>query len=256
MKIKIDKSKLAITHISLPKTKTKVNKLVFQEKNMTGSPEKEFDLFEKEVTDIVSKTEKITSDSFSTKLNIISSKFTKENKTDTLNKKCKQLAEKLVGLGDGQLAAIIYSLLIKINSDNVKIVEQLATNGLAIAKRFHDPVHIMARCENLRRIYSITEPQSDRLVKVLYDEKRALTNICKNYSGAQNRFMSISKKMKPLENYEKMLAAIKLQLAKIIKNKEPNNAIFELESAYELLCKYGKSKDTEQIEALLKELKN
>lgn len=256
MKIKINTDKLTAANIKQAKPKVKVNKLIFNENNATKNPEKEFDLFDREVTSIISRTEKITPDSFFGKLNMISTKFLNENKTDTLNKKCKYLAEKLVGLGDGKLAGIIYSLLIKINSDNIKMVEQLATNGLAIAKRFHDPVHIMARCEDLRKIYSITEPQSNRLVKVLYEEKRALNNICKDYSGAQNRFMSISKKMKPLQNYQIMLCRIKIQLAKIIKDSDPNNAIYELESAHEILSKYKKGKYLQEIEALLKELKN
>ncbi len=235
--------------------KAKIRKLVFNETKIKN-PEQEFDLFTKEVTSIVKRNEKITPDSFFAKLNALSQRLVGENKTNLLNNRGKQLAEKLVGLNNGDLAGIIYSMLIKINNNDTKLVEQLATNGLAIAKRFHDPVHIMARCEDLRKIYSITDPCSDKLLKVLYEEKRALNGICKNYSSAQNRFMTISKKMRPLENYQKMLIAIKIQIAKFLKDKNPNEAVKELNSAKEMLSQLGDGAYSKQIETLLNQLNN
>lgn len=237
----------------IKKDKPKVHKLVFDENNISN-PSKTFDLFEKQVTQIVSKKEKIEPSSFFGELNVLFNKFLESNQVDKINKNGIKFAEKLVGLGDGRLAAIIYSLLIKANEGNPELVERFATNGLAIAKRFNDPVHIMARCEDLRKIYNVTCPQSEKMLKVLYDEKRALNSITKNYESAKNRFQTISKEMKPVENYQIMQGAIQIQIAKILINTNKNAAIIELNSAYDLLKTIGKGKYTKEIENLLDEL--
>lgn len=252
MKIKLNKEN--IVRPIAKKTKPKINKLIFDE-NKLQNPEKAFDLFEHEVTRIVSKKEDVEPISFFAELKCIINKFLQNNQTEKLNKNSIRLAERLVGLGSGRLAGIIYSLLIKANSDNPELVVRLATNGLAIAKRFHDPVHIMARCEDLRRIYNVTCPQSEKMLKVLYEEKRALNSINKNYKSAQNRFITISKEMKSLDNYQIMQGAVQIQIAKILKNSNPQAAIAELESAYKLLTSIGKGKYTKEIEKLLQEIK-
>lgn len=237
----------------LEKAKPKVHKLKFDENNVVN-PNKAFDIFESQVTKIVTKKEKIDPSSFFAELNGLFNKFLESNQIDKINKIGTKFAEKLVGLGDSRLAAIIYSLLIKANEGNIELVERFATNGLAIAKRFNDPVHIMARCEDLRKIYNVTSPQSEKMLKILYDEKRALNSITKNYESAKNRFQTISKEMKPVENYKIMQGAVQIQIAKILQNTDKNAAISELNSAYNLLASVGKGKYTKEIKNLLNEL--
>lgn len=246
--------KLTDEIIEKRKAEPKIHKLRFTEENITN-PNKAFDIFESQVTKILTQKGKVDPSSFFAELNGISKKFLANNQLDRINKNNIKFAEKLVGLGDGRLAAIIYSLLIKLNSNNIELVERLATNGLAIARRFHDPVHIMARCEDLRKIYNETCPQSEKMLKILYEEKRALNSICKNYKGAQNRFQTISKEMKPIENYQIMQGAIQIQIAKILKSTNPKEAIKELESAYVMISNIGKGKYTKEIKKLLNELK-
>ena len=59
----------------------------------------------------------------------------------------------------------MYSLLLRINPKNSPIIEQIARNALLIAKRLHDPVHIMARANDLKEIYKITENGSKKHLK-------------------------------------------------------------------------------------------
>jgi len=230
-------------------------KLVFNSKDVSN-PVKAFDIFSNKVTKCIKKKESIDLPSFSAELLGLGDVFVRQNKTDVMTKSSKKLAEQLVNYGCGNLAGIVYSLLIKLNKGNPRIVEELATNGLAVAKRFNDPVHIMARANDLRLIYENTAPKSDKMIKVLYQEKRALDDICKNYNGAKSRFQTLKKDMHPLENYEQMLCSIKIQIAQIIKDKEPKQAILELETANEIIKKYGKGKYTKEIDKLLAELKS
>ena len=251
MKIKLNKE-----NIIKPNTKNKENKvqkLFFDEKEIKNS-KNAFDIFEKKVTKIISNKGDVDYNSFSGKLNYFLSKYTNTDEVNKMNKNLVKFAEKLINLGKDSLAEIIYSFLIKANSNNPELVERFAINGLAIAKRFNDPVHIMARCENLRRIYSVTEPGSEKLLKVLYEEKRALNYISKNYQGAQNRFKTLKSEMKPPENYQIMLGAIKIQIAKIIKNSKPNEAINELKEAKELLGKNKNGELLQEVDKLLSEI--
>ena len=41
--------------------------------------------------------------------------------------------------------------MIRLNPKHTTVVEQVATNALAIAKRLNDPVHIMARANDLKK---------------------------------------------------------------------------------------------------------
>ena len=251
MKIKLNKENISKPVIK--KVTAKIHKLHTPEKEVVNI-DNAFDAFEHQVTKIVSKKEDIEPSTFTDSLNKLFDKFISNNKIEKMNKNCTKLAEKLVGFGNGKLAAIIYSALIKANSNNPELVERFAINGLAIAKRFNDPVHIMARCENLRRIYSVTEPQSEKLLTVLYEEKRALNQISKNYQKVQNRFQTVTSEMKPVEKYQIMLCAIKIQIAKIIEKSNPKEAINELKEAKVLLGKDKNGELLQEVEKLLSEI--
>lgn len=255
MKIKLDKPIKIIKQAKtvVEKKKPQIHKLNLNIDRIEN-PNDAFDVFEGSVQKILSEKGDIEHNSFLKTLNAVLNKFTATNQLDGMNRKLPRLAENFVNLGNGSLAGIMYSVLIKANHNSPWLVEKFATNGLAIAKRFHDPVHIMARCEDLRRIYSITSPQSDKLLKILYEEKRALNGIINNYEGAKNRFCSVKREMKPRENYQILLGFIKLQIAKIIKESKPKEAIEELKGAYELISSVGKGDYTEEIERLLAEI--
>ena len=254
MKVKLNKENITTPiEYGIKKVKPQIHKIVFSEKDVKN-PHKAFDIFEKEVTKIASKKGDIELNSFSGAVSSIFNKFIKSKQIEKMNNNFVKFAENLVNMGKDNLAGIIYSFLIKANINNPELVEKFATNGLAIAKRFHDPVHIMARCENLRKIYSITEPKSEKLLKILYEEKRALSSIANNYQNVQKRYKTINSEMKPIENYKIMLGAIKIQIAKIIKTSKPKEAIAELQSAYELLLSVGKGKYTKEVEKLLSEI--
>lgn len=252
LNLNVSKSKL-VSDVKPLKAKQSIEPQLLDEKNITN-PKKAFDLFENRITKAVKNNGKVNQESFYVQLNSICNEFKNRAQTDLMNKNIKRFAENLVSLGNGALASIIYSLLIKLNLDNPKLLEGLVLNGLAIAKRFNDPVHIMARCEDLRRLYVANGVQDEKLVKVLYDEKRALKTICTNYGGAQNRYNSLRREMKPLKNYQTMLGAIKIQIAKSIKDKSPKDALHELQSAYELLKISGDKKFINEIPSLLDEL--
>lgn len=228
-------------------------KLKFSPREM-NDPNKAFNVFQRKIISISQRKEKVDTKSFYAQLAGIGDRFEECSQREVMNRNSKRLAETLVNLGNGSLAGVIYSFLIKLNHNKPALVEQLAYNGLAIAKRFNDPVHIMARCEDLNKIYSITDPKSPKRLRLLYDEKRALNKICQDYDKAQDRFMTISRKMKPLESYQRMLCHVKIRIARAEKKNNPNQAIYELESAKEIANELKSEKLLKIIDSVFKDI--
>ena len=228
-------------------------KIIFRPKEY-NKPDRAMAVLSFKVKQGIKQKQEIDLSSYYASLMGISEGFQRQNNLKRFNDSAQQLAETLVGLGKGNLAGIIYSILIKLNSQNSTIMEQLATNALAIAKRFHDPVHTMARAENLVRIYEKREFGSHKHLDLLYTEKRALVDICKDYKKSKRRFQSISSRMKPIENYERMLAGVKIKIAEIIMHKEPKAAIEELQGAKSLIEKQGSGPHLVKINNLISKL--
>ncbi len=210
---------------------------------------------ERETTERLQTNRSVDIKAFSRELHDIGEAFVYRSEVECLNKHGKRFAEMLVALGDSNLAGIVYSLIIRLNPKQVTIVDQVATKALAIAKRFHDPVHIMARANDLKEIYKISKPGGEDHLRRLQTEKRALNDICTNYEGVKKRYKSLRHEMKPVGSYELKLAAIRFEIAEILKNTNKNEAIKELLEAQKLLEKHGKGRLSTEIEKLLAELK-
>ncbi len=217
----------------------------------TDNPNQIYKTFANEVKKQISQHKTIKPISYSCSLHDIGAIFEQRNQIQPLNRLYSNLAEFLVSCGESSLAGITYSFLIKLNKNNAQLIEKFATKALAIAKRQHDPVHIMARANDLNKIYRITEPGSDKHIKILYEIKRALAGICKNYESTQKRYMSVSTKMKPRKQYEIMLANIKTEIGELLRFKDPKLAEEELLSAREIFTKLGYTDKIKQINKLL-----
>lgn len=210
---------------------------------------------ETKTTKLLQQNQSVNPVKFSCELNDISDSFVKRSEIESLNKHGKRLAETLVKLGDINLAGIVYSLIIRINPKHSKIVEQAATNALAIAKRTNDPIHIMARANDLKEIYKISEPGSTKHLNILQTEKRALSSICNNYDGVKKRYRTLKREMRPVGSYELKLAAIKYEIAEILQRENKAAAVDELLGAQTIIQKHGQGKLSKKIAKLLIELK-
>ena len=218
------------------------------------SPKQSLLALEARVTKSLEENQPVNLKTFSRELLDIGDAFVLRSEIECLNKHGKRFAETLVNLGDLNLAGIVYSLIIRLNPKQALVVEQVATNALAIAKRFNDPVHIMARANDLKEIYKLSQPGSKKHLQVLQTEKRALNDICTNYDGVQKRYRSLRRQMKPVKSYELKLAAIRFEIAEILQKENKTAAIEELLGAREILEKYGKGRLCTEIEKLLAKL--
>lgn len=221
----------------------------------TNIAKQKFETFSQNVILRAKEKRAISPLTFSNQLREMGDYFVNKEQKEDLNKYSKRFAETLVSEKSLELAGRVYSFLIKFNKGNKKYIEEFATNALIIAKRLHDPVHIMARANDLKEIYKYTQFASDKHLRVLFDEKKALNTIVKDYDGAKKRYVSLYTEMKPVERYEEKLAAIKVEIAEaLIERDEIGAAKIELKEALEMYEKLGAGPNSERAENLLKNL--
>ena len=130
-------------------------KIKFNPKTVKQNPILSYDSYVQKVIKALKRDAVVDKSSFFAELKTLGDSFEHLDAKEQMNKKSKWFAETLVALKSNDLAGIIYSYLVKLNYSNVKIREDFATRALAIAKRTNDPVHIMARANDLKEVYKI-----------------------------------------------------------------------------------------------------
>ncbi len=213
------------------------------------NPQKRLDDFSAIILKRINKGKGVDAGTFADELHLVGENFTTPEGKKLLTKGAKKLAENLVNLKNGNLAGIVYSFLIKINKGNNQVVEELATNALAIAKRVDDPIHVMARANDLKEIYKFTAPRSEKHVRILYDEKRALVRIVNDYDKLAQR--QSRRGMKPKEGYTAKLAAVKMEIGQVLFERDNKLARQELQEALDMYKVLGEGKNSEKIQKLL-----
>lgn len=216
-----------------------------------------FDNFTSIITKHAKKNRRIEEAEFKYNIQEFGDQFVSAKALPKFNKAANKLAETLVGLDNDRLAGIIYSTLIKLNrGTDAKFVEDIATKALAIARRKHDIVHIAARANDLKEIYKLSEYGSDRHLKILKEEKRALNDICQNYKSAKKRFETITRQMRPVEKYQEMLAAIRLEIAEVLikRGEDLPLAKEELLASKAFYDQFKEGHNAKKIVAILKKL--
>lgn len=233
----------------------KITKIKFNPIEVKSNPINSFEQCAKRVLNSVQQKRPVDKSSFSYGLYCIGDSFQAAGDTFGFNKKASWLAETLVGLKSNDLAGVVYSLLVKLNYGNPKLREKYATNALAIAVRTKDPVHIMARANDLKEIYKLTERGSDKHLKVMYQEKRALNEIVTNYDKIALEHNTITRELGSKDGYQAKLAAIKVEIGDLLKYKDPVLAKKELIEAREMYSVLGEGRNTEKIKQILEKIK-
>ena len=219
-----------------------------------GNMYKSLNHFVNQTTKSIKTNGKVNESKFSWNLQELGDMFQKGNQLKKFNNETLRLAEYMVNKKQDNLAGIVYSFLVKLNKYNPQVAEKIAQNALAIAKRTNDPIHIAARANDLKEIYKYTQFGSEKHLKVLYDEKRALTKVFNNYDYAKNSYNTLKREIKPKETYHYILGIIQAEIAQVIKKTNPKLALEEALSSYDILCNFGKGKITDKLEKIIAEL--
>ena len=86
---------------------------------------------------------------------------------------------------------MVFSKLAKLpTTDEMK--EQFLRGGLRVARKQRDPIHILARIVDLKKLYEKNGDTHSRF-KMLFAEESALTDIVGNFRQAKEKYRTVSK---------------------------------------------------------------
>lgn len=183
------------------------------------------------------------------------SAFMRNMKPDEFCAESAKLAEALTGKNENGFAGIIYSTLCKVTELIPNELEKFALRGYEVAQSNGDYVHMMARLNNLRKLY-INKP--DRLydyVQTLYKQEKCLRQLTRHYDECVAQFQSVIRKPASQAQYEQMLAYVQTEIAKLTRKKHPNDALNKLMSARRIFEKQNNTKSVAYIDTLINEIR-
>ncbi len=166
------------------------------------------------------------------------------------------LAGRMLEAQNNDFAGIILSNLCKITQYIPELLEGFAKKGFIVAKANRDPVHMMARLNDLRKIYYRRPDKLYQYIQVLYKQEKCLKELTRNYDRAVSSYQTVSRQAAPKRDYELMLAHVQTEIGKITKRKHPHDAETKLLSARETFEKRGYRQNVEYIDMLLDEIKS
>lgn len=162
-----------------------------------------------------------------------------------------KLATDLVKKKKNDFAGIIYSSLCKINEFIPSNLEFFAKKGYEVAKENGDYIHMMARLNDLRKIY-INKP--DKLydyIQTLYKQEKCLKQLTRHYEDSVGSYRSILRKPASKSEYLQMLAYVQTEIGKLTRKKHPNDAKRKLLSAREYFVQSNNEQSVKYIDLLL-----
>lgn len=164
------------------------------------------------------------------------------------------LASQLFEKKNFDLASIIMSTLCKVTQFFPDKLEPFAIKGYEIAKSKGDYVHMMARLNDLRKIYYRRPDKVYQYVQVLYKQEKCLKELTNHYESAIESFHTINRQPAAKRDYQQMLAHVQTEIGKLTKKKQPKDAKAKLLSARAFFEEQGNKKNVDYIDMLLGEI--
>ncbi len=209
-----------------------------------------FDNFSKFIAE---NADNITPTQFSKEVTNIQKSSIRELGRDEFCAQANIIAKDLVGKDKLDFASIIYSTLCKITEFFPEQLETFAKEGYKIAEAKGDLVHMMARLNNLRKVYYRRPDKVFQYIQVLKKQESCLLKIIQNYDRVRTSGNYIIKSPAKKEQYEQMLGFVQTELAKLTKRKHPEQALQRLYSAKQIFEQSGNTRHLQYIDMLISE---
>lgn len=146
------------------------------------------------------------------------------------------------------IAGMIYSRLAKLPT-TPELKEQFLRGGLRLARKQGDPIHILGRIVDLKKLYE-AEGKGNKFYKMLFSEEQTLTGIVENFVKAKINYRTVSKKAATEDVYSYRLAVVKVDIAKKMRSKDRVERLLEAKEIFERL---GCEKELKFVNKLLYE---
>lgn len=182
------------------------------------------------------------------------SPFIRAMKRDEFCAESEKLATALTKENENGFAGIIYSTLCKVTEFFPNELEKFALKGYEVAKSNGDYVHMMARLNNLRKVYANRPDRLYDYIQTLYKQEKCLKQLTRHYEECVQGFQSVIRKPATLEQYESMLAYVQTEIAKLTKRKHPYDALNKLMSARHIFEQQNNTQSIKYIDMLISEI--
>ena len=203
---------------------------------------------------VLANNKKLTPHVFSSEYSKVKRGFLAGNTRDQFCSEAEQFATRLAEQKSNDFAGIVYSDLCKLSEFTPKALEKYAFQGYEAARANGDYIHMMARLNDLRKIYMHRPEKLYDYIQVLYKQEKCLKQLARHYDSAVDTFQSVSRKPAKKEDYEQMLAYVQTEIGKLTKKKHPNDAHRKLLSARDIFEHYQNVPSIKYIDMLLKEI--
>ncbi len=164
------------------------------------------------------------------------------------------LAQELLKTENKDLAGIIYSGLCKITEFIPNELERFARQGYEVAKSNGDYVHMMARLNDLRKVYMDRYDKLYDYIQVLFKQEKCLKQLTRHYDESVGSYKSVMRRPAPLQEYRTMLAYVQTEIGKLTKKKHPEDAYKKLYSARQIFEQDGNIRAVKYVEMLISEI--
>lgn len=192
---------------------------------------------------------------FSQEFGYIQKDFINASQRELFCQEADKLAIKLMKEEKGDFAGIIYSALTKLTEFFPKELEIYAKKGLEVAKSNGDYVHIMARLNNLRKVYMGKPDKVYDYVQTLYAQEKCLRKLSSHYETASSTYQSVTRKAASKDDYEVMLAFVQTEIGKLTWKKHPNDSMRKLINAREIFEKNNDNRSLSYVDMLISKIK-
>lgn len=191
---------------------------------------------------------------FADEFNKVQKVYLKERQRDLFCAEADVLAQKLMSSENHDFASIVISALCKITEFMPNQLEGFAKKGYEIAKLKGDYVHMMARLNNLRKVYQGDYNKLYDYVQVLYKQEKCLKELTNHYETAVGTYQTLVRKAASKNDYETMLAYVQTEIGKLTRKKHPQDALVKLLNAREIFEKRGNHQSVNYIDMLISKI--
>lgn len=212
--------------------------------------------FERFSSFVLDNQSQITPRVFAEEFGKIQRHYMIEKQRDVFCSEADGLAAKLVEQKNNDFAGIIMSALCKLTEFMPNQLEKFAKKGYEIAKANGDPVHMMARLNDLRKVYYRRPEKLYQYIQVLYKQEKCLKELTNHYETLSETHKTVTRRLAPKKDYEQMLAHVQTEIGKLTKKKHPLDAQSKLLSARAVFDARGNKQNVEYIDMLLREIEN
>lgn len=167
-----------------------------------------------------------------------------------------QFALKLHEMGLNDFAGIILSKLIKQPEIIHERKSAIANTALTIAKEQGDPIHILARLVDLKKINASKNGSKKQYLKILKEEEEILTRILNNFEDSKLQFKTVSRNSSEKEKYQFRLATARVDIGKCLMYSEVKTAKAKLIQALQSFKALGREREAEFATRLISEINN